>query len=501
MNRRDDIDAKVRGRLKAAGDFRTHFYEDLRETLVDLCGDWCAATLSLDGAIHITTRRPLSKENVQQVHEKMSGHSRQNGAVPRPCFVNGQPLSRYHFDHSAPPFQQELVAPLSAQNHRVGNLFVGSFDHPLDARRQRLLRKLARALPRALRHAKYLAKRKKEAFELLAARTIEGLILCDPGMRIQYLNNAARQLLNLPSDQKIVGEPLGQLNVSYLNDFIEEARREGLLELNKIFTPMHQPSLLVGAHIELLKNSRNQKVGWMIDLRDVSKNWQNDQLRSALVLASHEMKTPLNSIKNAVELLLETSLGELNDQQKRCLHLVKDDAVRLNRLLSDILDLSRFDAGIPFLDRRREIALPILIDKAIESFQAFAQSKNIKIENQVSPTFPTFNGLRDRLQQVLANLLENGIKYTLPGGSVTLQAELDDKHLIFTVKDTGVGIPASERESIFERFKQLDNYPGGKQGFGLGLSISKEIIEAMGGKIWVESQVGVGSSFHFKIPV
>jgi signal transduction histidine kinase len=364
-----------------------------------------------------------------------------------------------------------------------------------------LLRKLTRALPRALRHVLYLAKRRKEAFELLSARTIEGLIFCDGSKRIQYLNGAARQLLNLPVAQKLIGEPLSKLNVSYLNDFIDEARREGLLELNKVFTVMDKPSMLVGAHIELLKNSRNQKVGWMIDLRDVSQNWQNHQLRSALTLASHEMKTPLYSIKSSVELLLETSLGELNDQQKRCLHLVKDDVVRLNRLLSDILDLSRFDAGIPFLDRRREISLPILIDKAIESFQAFAQSKNIKIENQVSPAFPIFNGQRDRLQQVVANLLENGVKYTLPGGSVTLQAELIDKHLIFTVKDTGVGIPASERERIFQRFQQLDNYPGGKQGFGLGLSISKEIIEAMGGRIWVESQVGVGSSFHFKIPV
>ncbi len=250
----------------------------------------------------------------------------------------------------------------------------------------------------------------------------------------------------------------------------------------------------------MLKSDRNIEIGWMIILRDVTKNWQNDQMRSALSVASHEIKTPLGSILGAVDLLLEKDLGEINKQQRVCLNIIKDDIGSLNRLLTDILDLSRFDEGVQFLDRRKQIALGLMVNKVIEAFKQFAKSKNIKIENNIPKSIPTFNGHRDRLHQVLANIVENAIKYTMPGGRVTINAELIDSSLTISIQDTGVGIPTAELTSIFSRFKQLDYYPeDGKQGYGLGLSISKEIIEAMGGKIWAESELGVGSIFHIKL--
>ncbi|RMF67180.1 MAG: ATP-binding protein [Calditrichaeota bacterium] len=115
---------------------------------------------------------------------------------------------------------------------------------------------------------------------------------------------------------------------------------------------------------------------------------------------------------------------------------------------------------------------------------------------------PNFKGDRDRLQQVLANLLENAIKFSLPGGKIEVGAELKQSVLTCWVRDFGVGIPASEFETIFERFRQLENCPDATHpGYGLGLSIAKEIVEGFGGRIWLESELGVGSTFYFTIPV
>jgi len=118
------------------------------------------------------------------------------------------------------------------------------------------------------------------------------------------------------------------------------------------------------------------------------------------------------------------------------------------------------------------------------------------------PNNPTFKGDRDRLQQVLSNLVENGIKYSMPGGLLSVHAELQDSIIKCWVNDTGVGIPASDLQIIFERFNQLDNFPdSGSRGYGLGLSIAKEIVKSNGGQIWVESKLKVGSTFFFTIPV
>jgi len=240
----------------------------------------------------------------------------------------------------------------------------------------------------------------------------------------------------------------------------------------------------------------------MFVLRDVTRDWQNEQMRSALTVASHEIKTPLNSMLSAVDLLLDLDLGELNSKQNQCLSVVKDDIQRLNRLLADLLDLSRFDEGIQFFERRKQTSLEFLVNKVFDSFRSFAKSKKIQLVNKIPKSIPTFKGDRDRLQQVLSNLVENGIKYSMPGGSLSADAVLEGSIIKCCVKDKGVGIPASDLQTIFERFNQLDNFPdSGSRGYGLGLSIAKEIVESNGGQIWVESKLKVGSTFFFTIPV
>lgn len=340
-----------------------------------------------------------------------------------------------------------------------------------------------------------------EKLELLASRTLDGLILCSSEKEILFINNSAKRLLGIDIEQTAVERSLDDFHVSFLAECLEEAKRSNLHEFNKVVDLRDDYSMLIGVHLELLKNKENVRVGWMYVLRDVTRNWQSDQIRSSLAVASHEIRTPLNSMLGAIDLLLEKDLGSLNRKQLHCLGVVKDDIQRLNRLLEDILDLSRFDEGVQFLERRKQTSLIFLVNKVFDSFQSFAAAKNISFTNKIPKSLPTFRGDRDRLQQVLSNLVENAIKYSLPGGKISIDAKLNDATIECCVADQGVGVPEEEFQNIFERFKRLDNDPEQTHhGYGLGLSIAKEIVEALGGRIWLESELGVGSKFYFTIP-
>ena len=474
-----------------------------RNALVDLTASQVAvATYQLDDShCEVTTRKALSRTGFETLKQELTAAI---GPSSRSLTfrINTRSEARYRFDDGQEPFHETILVPVSMGEEQVGWLFVGSFDPDLRLHRTRLTRQFSRFISRALRHLWYLNNRQKEQYELLVSRIVDGVILCDAQKRIKVMNQAAQRILKLQDGKPWVGRPLKDLEVEYLIDNLDEALETGMFELNKVTSADDNQRQLIGIHIELLKNSRNNEVGWMIVLRDVTKNWQSDQMRSALTVVSHEIKTPLHSILGAVDLLLENDLGELNSDQRHCLDIIRDDIQRLNRLITDILDLSKFEEGVQFLERRNQIVLGLTVKKVMESLQTYAASKNITLETQIPKSLPTFRGNRDRLQQVVMNLLENGIKYSRPGGRVTVGANLEGSELTVWVRDHGVGIPKEKLDLVFKRFVQLDNHPDeGRQGNGLGLSIAKQIVEAIGGKIWVESELGKGSTFYFTIPV
>ncbi|MFQ5706887.1 MAG: ATP-binding protein [bacterium] len=485
----------------------SEIFYNVREALVDTSsGNLCAATLERDAnQIHISARQPISLTDLQSIQEELVDHLGQlQPAVHLTrnfrTLLNGKLQTGDTLHAANTRFNQHLTLPLAIQKKPVGILFVGSFDKSIDLRQTRLIQHFSNDAPRALRHLLYINSRQKEKFEKLVTRIIDGVILCDWRKKILFINNAAKRLLGVEVSQKLVGKSLKFLPYSFLSDYLDETLKEGIFESNKVACTRENHSQFLGVHIELLKNFRNREMGWMLVLRDVTKNWQSDQMRSSLSIASHEINAPLTSMQGAIDLLLDGDLGVLNQEQEHCLNVVKDDIRRLRAMLKDLLDVTRFDEGIQFLDRRKEVKLGLLVNKVMESFASFAKAKNIRIESAIPKSIPTFKGERDRLQQVLANLIENSIKYTLPGGVVNIQAELEKRTLKVWVQDTGVGIPAEDFERIFERFEQLDNYPEQRQrSYGLGLSIAKQIVKSFGGEMWVESEVGRGSKFYFTI--
>ena len=227
-----------------------------------------------------------------------------------------------------------------------------------------------------------------------------------------------------------------------------------------------------------------------------------DQIKSAFVsIVSHELRTPMTSIKGLVENMLDGLVGELTERQTFYLGRVHANVDRLTRMIHDLLDLSRIEAGKMELTTAT-FSISVLISEVTESLQSIAKDKGISLTVNQFTTLPTICGDRDKISQILTNLLHNALKFTPTGGEVAVRAQLkDDRFLQVCVSDTGCGIHESEQEMIFDRFYRSPSGPSDAGGAGLGLAITKNLVELHGGKIWVESIPGKGSDFFILMPI
>jgi len=241
--------------------------------------------------------------------------------------------------------------------------------------------------------------------------------------------------------------------------------------------------------------------GAVIVLHDITELRKLERVRRDFIAnVSHEFRTPLTAIQGFAETLIA---GALDDPQNRVrfLNIILEHARRLARLTEDLLKLSQMDADRLELEIR-PVKVAQLVESCYETARHRAAEKELNLALDVSDHLPDVAGDARRLQEVLQNLLDNAIQYTLPGGKIVLTADLKNEEVIFTVADTGIGIPTADQPRIFERFYRVDAARSREAGgTGLGLAIAKHLIEAQGGRIWVESEIGVGSKFHFSAPV
>jgi signal transduction histidine kinase len=235
-------------------------------------------------------------------------------------------------------------------------------------------------------------------------------------------------------------------------------------------------------------------------LQDVTKFRLLDDAKTNLVgTVSHELKTPLTSLRMAVYLLLEENFGKLTAAQKDLLETARDDADRLLRILNDILDLSRIESGIASL-HRREVAVPVLLEDMAREMKAITEDARQTIEIKIADGVSTVEVDPDRLRHVFINLLANASKYSPEGSVITLYAQPAGEGVVrFGVRDRGPGIAEESQPYVFEKFYRVPGQT--RKGAGLGLTIAREIVVEHGGAIACSSKVGEGSDFHFLIPV
>lgn len=227
-----------------------------------------------------------------------------------------------------------------------------------------------------------------------------------------------------------------------------------------------------------------------------------DRLKSEFLASmSHELRTPLNSIIGFADVLLEGIDGELNERMEEDVNLIRNSGQHLRELIGDILDMSKIEAGMMDL-RYEEIDLRDM-ERDFEAFartQLMTYDKELEIEVEINPSVDVIEADATRFKQVLYNLISNAIKFT-EEGQVTLSLEKQDDHILVQVSDTGIGIKEEDLPLIFEQFRQVDgSLTRSAGGTGLGLPISKSLVELHGGEIWVESEVGEGTTFSFTIP-
>ena len=216
---------------------------------------------------------------------------------------------------------------------------------------------------------------------------------------------------------------------------------------------------------------------------------------------SHELRTPLNAIIGFSEVLQEHMFGEMNEKQEEYINDIHGSGKHLLSLINDILDLSKVEAG------RMELDLEIFnvaaaVDNALTLIKERAGRHNIELQAAVAPEVADIKGDERKFKQILLNLLSNAVKFTPEGGHITVAARPHDSMVEISVTDTGIGIAPADCEAVFEEFRQVGtDYTKKAEGTGLGLALTRKFVELHGGKIWVTSEVGKGSTFTFTLPV
>jgi signal transduction histidine kinase len=217
---------------------------------------------------------------------------------------------------------------------------------------------------------------------------------------------------------------------------------------------------------------------------------------------SHELRTPLASIKTAIDLVLKKMVGEINEEQKEVLGRAKSNVDRLKRLIDDILDVTKMESGKLQMNFKIN-DIHRVIQETAEAQKEVAEGRGLYIKTELDVQVPKILFDRDRIIQVLNNLLNNAVKFTKHGGiTIKTQKNSQENHIVVSIKDTGKGIAEADISKLFQRFHQIDSTEINEEsGTGLGLAICNEIISQHGGKIWVESKLGEGTTFNFILPI
>jgi PAS domain S-box-containing protein len=248
-----------------------------------------------------------------------------------------------------------------------------------------------------------------------------------------------------------------------------------------------------------MRDADDRLVGAVTLLEDITHLSEISRLKSEFIAAaSHELRTPLTSLQMGILLLLEGSLGSMSERQQRVIQVCRDDATRLDRLMRELLDLSKIESG-----DTAPVKVPVpastLAHDAVKSVHVQAEARQVRLSVDMPADLPHVLADRQQIQRVIINLLTNAIRATGAGGTITVHGEERGGQVAFSVTDTGAGIPREYLARIFEPFVQVPNVPQG--GSGLGLTIARRIVEAHGGRLTVQSEPGRGSTFTFTVPI
>ncbi len=398
---------------------------------------------------------------------------------------------------------RRLLRSLNEMKHGAERFARGDFSEPVARRGAQeiahladVLNQMARQLDDRIRAV--LNQRNQQ--EAVLSSMIEGVIAVDNTGRILSLNQAAAELLGVRADEAQGRSLREAANNEPISEFAACALESAAPVEGEFVIPGQDPRTLQ-AQGAVLRDARGEAMGAVVVLNDVTRLRRLEQVRRDFVAnVSHELRTPITSIKGFVETLLDGALDSPDDA-RRFLQIVAKQADRLNAILGDLLTLSRIEEE----EKKESICLepsPLreTLAAAVQLCGSQAAEKNVRIELECAPELCVRMNA-PLIEQAVANLVDNAVKYSDPGGTVRVTGERGGEETILRVQDQGCGIPPEHLPRLFERFYRVDKGRSRSQGgTGLGLSIVKHIAKVHGGHVAVESAVGQGSTFTIRLP-
>jgi PAS domain S-box-containing protein len=452
----------------------------------------------------IRQRRPFINNDYNRPHPRKGGYPKGHVELIR------------HMD--VPIFERGKIVALAG---------VGNKNENYDSSDVRQLTLLMQGMWRIVQRRKTEKEleRSEDKFRTIFASTNDAIFVHDLKGNIMEVNKAACETTGYSRDE-LLRMKTKEINTSLSMEEIPQRIKEVKEKGHAIFeaTYRHKDDTTIPVEISARMIEYNDKPTILVVARDITERKRaeeelrkyaedlakaNEELKSLdkmkdefLSNVSHELKTPLTSIMGYTELLNDGSLGELGEEQKHAEETVMRNTKRLQRLVDSLLYLSRTQAGTVQYDFET-LNISELADQIIEDLQIQTKEKNLEMIKKIEPNLPQIKGDRDKLTDMFTNIIDNSIKFTPKGGSITVFANKEDGYIHINIKDTGIGIPKDMIDNLFQRFYQIDSSQKRKYGgTGLGLYISKTIVEAHDGEIWVESEgKGKGTEVHIKLPV
>lgn len=334
----------------------------------------------------------------------------------------------------------------------------------------------------------------KSRIDTIINQMNDGIIGLDENRKLLFMNKVAEKLLGL-KETEIMGHyaPDVALHNDLMRNLLQDHGKEKEL---KIYADQKESYF----HLDIFNVNNNEKViGQVIVLRNITPFHElNEAKTNFIATISHELKTPIASIKMSAQLLSDTRVGGVNKEQEELIKSINDDSDRLLKITSELLNMSQVETGHIQL-KIQPVPPGIIITNAIDTVSVPAQQKNISLLVKDHSSHEKILTDPEKTAWVLTNFLTNAIKYSPEDGEILLSTSIFENTIRFTVQDHGRGIDEKYLPRIFDRYFKV---PGStdKPGTGLGLSISREFIEAQGGQIWVDSKLGEGSTFGFSLP-
>lgn len=394
--------------------------------------------------------------------------------------------------------------PLFIRDRAVGILNVASIKDVVYSDDEiKLFYTLASQASVAIERFQAVLEAEKSKMKVMVEGMKEGVVMFDEQGQLVILNASAREMLNYRAQattELLMDFLKGAGIISSLDEIKEQKNTAWVKEL---YLESPYPHIVHFDAVNIHSGKQDKPLGSVMVIRDVTKEREVDQMKNDFIsTVSHELRTPLAAMKGAADNLIDGIMGELSMPQKDALTIVERNINRLGRLISDLLDVSRIEAGKIQINKQL-MDLAIVIDEIRKFFDAMAKDKNISLAASVEPGLPRINADSDKITQVITNLVGNAMKFTPDGGQIRIEVCHENGFVRTDIIDSGCGIPSSDLNKIFDKFYQViqANSQEVKKGTGLGLTISKGIIDKHGGRIWAESELGKGSKFSFTLPL